>query len=97
MTGSLTFPPRKSGNQTEQVAWCNLSVGGGGGAPWWQAGCQPGVMVLTDLYGKLMPSSMSWETLMDGGQVYCWVALLSLTSALVGAHGELTLSNAGHA
>ena len=97
MTGSLTFPPWKGGSQTEWAAQCGLSVGGGRGELLWWVGCQPGVIALMDLYGKLMPSGTSQETLMDGGQVCCMGSLLSLTSALAGVHGELTLSNMGYA
>jgi len=67
MTGSSTFPYLKGGNLIEGVAWCCLLVGDGGGASWGWLGCQPGVMVLLDLYGKVMLSGEIWETLIDGG------------------------------
>ena len=89
------FPPQKGGSLTEQVARCYLLVGGGVEVPWQWAGCQLGVMVLTDLYGELMLSGESQETLMDGGQSCCWGALPSLTSTPVEVHGELTSSNVG--
>ena len=93
--GVQLSPPQKGGSLTEQVAWCSLSVGGGGGELLWWAGCQLGVMVLMDLYGELTPSGMSWETLMDGGQVHCGDTLLFLTSPSGGAQGEVTPSNVG--
>jgi len=55
-----------------------------------QVGCQPGVMVLTDLYGESTLSGASQETLMDGGHTHCGASLLPLTSPLGGACGELT-------
>jgi len=53
------------GNLIEGEAQCFSLVGDMGGPLGWWPGCQPGVMVLTDFYGELMPSGMSWETLTD--------------------------------
>jgi len=62
MTGSLTSPPWKGGNQTEWLVQCDLSVGGG-----WGAVVVAGLS--TRCYGELMLSGVSWEALMDGGLV----------------------------
>jgi len=59
-----------------------------------QGGCQPGVMVLMDLYGKLMLSGTSWETLMDGGLFPDDGTVFSLTSTLREVHGEFIPVNA---
>ena len=67
MTGSLTSPPQKGGNLTSHAAQHCPLVGDEGGALGWLMGCQPGVMVFTDVYGELMPSDTSQETLMGGG------------------------------
>ena len=51
-------------------------------------------MVLMDLYGKLMLSGTSWETLMDGGLFPDDGTVFSLTSTLREVHGEFIPVNA---
>jgi len=60
-------------------------------------GCQPGVMVLTDLYGKLTLSGVSLGDTYGWGPCCCPVGLLVLTSATGGVYSEVTPLNMGGA